>query len=83
MDRPSGSCFFVWLGGCATSVDLRKTQRDYDSKMSGQQGDVEKLQARSETRCQSERQDRLPADRKKFSRANQAKAARPKLSELK
>ena len=38
--------FFVWLGGCATSVDLKKTQRDYDSKMSSQQGDVEKLQAR-------------------------------------
>jgi tol-pal system protein YbgF len=36
----------VWLGGCATSVDLKKTQRDYDSKISGQQGDVEKLQAR-------------------------------------
>jgi tol-pal system protein YbgF len=38
--------FLVWLGGCATSVDLKKTQRDYDSKMSSQQGDVEKLQAR-------------------------------------
>jgi tol-pal system protein YbgF len=38
--------FLIWLGGCATSVDLKKTQRDYDSKISGQQGDVEKLQAR-------------------------------------
>ena len=38
--------FLVWLGGCATTVDLKKTQRDYDSKMSGQRGDVEKLQAR-------------------------------------
>jgi len=36
----------VWLSGCATSVDLKKTQRDYDSKVSGQQGDVEKLKAR-------------------------------------
>ncbi len=36
----------VCLGGCATSVDLKKTQRDYDSKMSSQQGDMEKLQAR-------------------------------------
>jgi hypothetical protein len=28
--------FLAWLGGCATSVDLKKTQRDYDSKISGQ-----------------------------------------------
>jgi uncharacterized protein YceK len=47
---PLAVVFYVWLGGCATSVDLKKTQRDYDSKMSGQQGDVEKLQARTETR---------------------------------
>ncbi len=38
--------FLVWLGGCASSVDLKKTQRDYDSKISSQHGDVEKLQAR-------------------------------------
>jgi hypothetical protein len=28
--------FLAWLGGCETSVDLKKTQRDYDSKISGQ-----------------------------------------------
>lgn len=43
---PLAVVFLVWLGGCASSVDLKKTQRDYDSKISGQQGDVEKLQAR-------------------------------------
>ncbi|HET6490450.1 MAG TPA: tol-pal system protein YbgF [Syntrophales bacterium] len=43
---PIAAVFLIWLGGCASSVDLKKTQRDYDSKMSSQQGDVEKLQAR-------------------------------------
>jgi len=38
--------FLVWFSGCATTVDHKRTQRDYDSKMSGQQGDVEKLKAR-------------------------------------
>jgi len=61
----------VWLGGCATSDNLRKTQRDYDSKMSGQQGDVEKLQARFDqyeknyaetTRAIRENQANLNAD---------------------
>ena len=35
-----------WISGCATSDDLKKTQRDYDSKISTQRTDVEKLQAR-------------------------------------
>ncbi len=34
------------LTGCATTDDLKKTQRDYDSKISTQRSDVEKLQAR-------------------------------------
>lgn len=34
------------IGGCATSGDLKKTQRDYDDKITAQRGDVEKLQAR-------------------------------------
>ena len=38
--------FLVWLSGCATAVDQKRAQRDYDSKMSGQQGDVEKLKTR-------------------------------------
>lgn len=36
----------LWIGGCATTGDLQKTQRDYDSKISSQRTDVEKLQAR-------------------------------------
>jgi len=61
----------VWLGGCATSDNPRKTQRDYDSKMSGQRGDVEKLQARFDqyeknytetTRAIRENQANLNAD---------------------
>ena len=43
---PLAVVFLVWLGGCASPDSLRKTQRDYDSKTSGQRGDVEKLQAR-------------------------------------
>ena len=38
--------FLLWIGGCATTDDLKKTQRDYESKMSSQRTDVEKLQAR-------------------------------------
>ena len=38
--------FLLWIGGCATTDDLKKTQRDYESKMSSQRSDVEKLQAR-------------------------------------
>ena len=38
--------FLFWIAGCATTDDLKKTQRDYDSKMSSQRTDVEKLQAR-------------------------------------
>jgi tol-pal system protein YbgF len=38
--------FLLWIGGCATTDDLKKTQRDYDSKISSQRTDVEKLQAR-------------------------------------
>jgi tol-pal system protein YbgF len=38
--------FLLWLGGCATTDDLKKSQRDYDSKLSSQRTDVEKLQAR-------------------------------------
>ncbi len=61
----------VWLGGCATSDNLRKTQRDTDSKMSSQRGDVEKLQARFDqyeknytetTRAIRENQANLNAD---------------------
>ena len=61
----------VWLGGCATSDNLRKSQRDYDGKMSGQRGDVEKLQARLDqyeknytetTRAIRENQANLGAD---------------------
>ena len=61
----------VWLGGCATSDNLRKSQRDADSKMSGQRGDVDKLQARLDqyeknytetTRAIRENQANLNAD---------------------
>ena len=61
----------VWLGGCATSDNLRKTQRDTDSRMSSQRGDVEKLQARFDqyeknytetTRAIRENQANLNAD---------------------
>ena len=61
----------VWLGGCATSDNLRRTQRDTDSKISGQRGDVEKLQARFDqyeknyaetTRAIRENQANLNAD---------------------
>jgi tol-pal system protein YbgF len=61
----------VWLGGCASTDSLRKTQRDADSKMSGQRGDVEKLQARFDqyeknytetTRAIRENQANLNAD---------------------
>ena len=61
----------VWLGGCATSDNLRKTQRDADSRMSSQRGDVEKLQARFDqyeknytetTRAIRENQANLNAD---------------------
>ncbi len=61
----------VWLGGCATTDNLRKTQRDADSKMSSQRGDVEKLQARFDqheknytetTRAIRENQANLNAD---------------------
>ena len=38
--------FLVWPGGCATTDNLRKTQRDYDSRTSGQRGDADILQAR-------------------------------------
>ncbi|HEX7538979.1 MAG TPA: hypothetical protein VF358_01635, partial [Syntrophales bacterium] len=38
--------FLLWVGGCASTDDLKKTQRDYDSKISTQRTDVEKLQAR-------------------------------------
>jgi tol-pal system protein YbgF len=38
--------FLLWIGGCATTDDLKKTQRDYDTKISSQRTDVEKLQAR-------------------------------------
>ena len=38
--------FLLWIGGCATTDDLKKTQRDYDSKITSQRTDVEKLQAR-------------------------------------
>ena len=38
--------FLLWIGGCATTDDLKKTQRDYDSKITSQRSDVEKLQAR-------------------------------------
>ena len=38
--------FLLWVGGCATTDDLKKTQRDYESKISSQRTDVEKLQAR-------------------------------------
>ena len=34
------------FGGCATTDDLKKSQRDYDSKIASQQTDVQKLQAR-------------------------------------
>jgi tol-pal system protein YbgF len=35
-----------WISSCATSDDLKKTQRDYESKISSQQSDMQKLQAR-------------------------------------
>jgi tol-pal system protein YbgF len=38
--------FLFWISGCATSDDLKKAQRDYESKISTQRTDVEKLQAR-------------------------------------
>ena len=68
---PLAIVFLVWLGGCATAVDLKKTQRDNDSRMSGQRGDVEKLQARFDqyernytetTRAIRENQANLNAD---------------------
>ena len=34
------------VGGCATTDDLKKSQRDYDSKISTLRADVDKLQAR-------------------------------------
>lgn len=34
------------IGGCATTDDLRKSQRDYDSKISALRADVDKLQDR-------------------------------------
>jgi len=34
------------IGGCATTDDLKKSQRDYDSKISTLRADVDKLQAR-------------------------------------
>ena len=39
-------CFPVWFGGCATTDDSKRSQRDDDSKISSQRTDVEKLQAR-------------------------------------
>lgn len=38
--------FLLWIGGCATTDDLKKTQRDYESKITSQRSDMEKLQAR-------------------------------------
>lgn len=38
--------FLLWIGGCATTDDLKKTQRDYESKITSQRTEVEKLQAR-------------------------------------
>ena len=38
--------FLLWIGGCATTDDLKKTQRDYETKISSQRTDMEKLQAR-------------------------------------
>jgi tol-pal system protein YbgF len=38
--------FLFWISGCATPDDLKKTQRDYDSKITTQRTDVQKLQAR-------------------------------------
>jgi tol-pal system protein YbgF len=38
--------FLFFVGGCASTDDLKRTQRDYDSKISTQRTDVEKLQAR-------------------------------------
>ncbi len=35
-----------WISSCATSDDLKKTQRDYESKISSQQSDMQKLQTR-------------------------------------
>jgi len=34
------------IGGCATTDDLKKSQRDYDGKISALRADVDKLQAR-------------------------------------
>ena len=34
------------IGGCATTDDLKKSQRDYDSKISALRADVDKLQTR-------------------------------------
>ena len=34
------------VGGCATTDDLKKSQRDYDSKLSALRADVDKLQTR-------------------------------------
>lgn len=40
------SILLVVIGGCATTDDLKKSQRDYDGKISALRADVEKLQAR-------------------------------------
>lgn len=40
------SILLVVIGGCATTDDLKKSQRDYDGKISALRADVDKLQAR-------------------------------------
>lgn len=40
------SILLIVIGGCATTDDLKKSQRDYDSKISTLRADVDKLQAR-------------------------------------
>ncbi len=40
------SLLLFWVTGCATTDDLKKTQRDYDSKISSERASTEKLQAR-------------------------------------
>ena len=40
------SVLLMVVGGCATTDDLKKSQRDYDSKLSTIRADVDKLQAR-------------------------------------